>query len=263
MDFLVSTSDDVVGRDLFRSGSFDVSPMRAILGELRERSPDTCTWRVFLDVGANSSTTSVAAITWFGLESVIAVEPDPENFRLHELNLRLNDLTERSCAHRVALSNSEGELRLLRRGTTPAIIGWSSPPPSRDSNADVVAVPATTLDALLRNTGTDPSDIALVWMDVQGHDGQVLAESGSLLDAGTPMVVEFWPDALRGANGLEQLIAICARAIHDGDRLGRAVRAAPRSCTGAGRTGRRAVGGSLRRRAVRRPHPAPVRRSRG
>jgi Methyltransferase FkbM domain len=72
-------------------------------------------------------------------------------------------------------------------------------------------VPATTLDEILADAGLGAEDVGLVWMDVGGHEEEVLRGGASLLGAAVPIVVEI---RARTAPGIERLLAgLYSRAV--------------------------------------------------
>jgi hypothetical protein len=65
-----------------------------------------------------------------------------------------------------------------------------------ESARKVIQVRACRLDDLLSTEAVEPQDVALLWMDVQGHEKHVLDGAETLLHFGTPVVAEFWPYGL-------------------------------------------------------------------
>jgi hypothetical protein len=53
------------------------------------------------------------------------------------------------------------------------------------------------LDDVLRERGLPAEEIGLLWMDVQGHESEVLRGASGLLASGVPLVTELWPAGLR------------------------------------------------------------------
>jgi FkbM family methyltransferase len=129
---------------------------------------------LFLDVGANVGSYSLLAGGAVGAH-VIAVEPIPATFGKLLANIRLNDLAERIEARCCGLSDAEGELRFTSDDDTMNRIAL----PGED--VATVAVRVTTLDALC--AGRVP---AIIKIDVEGHERQVLAGGGETL--GSPGV---------------------------------------------------------------------------
>jgi hypothetical protein len=80
-----------------------------------------------------------------------------------------------------------------------------------------IDVEAVTLDGLAERGAIDPADTGLVWIDVQGHEGRVLAGARRLREAGVPFATEFAPDLLRDADNLALFLEHAAsfRAVVD------------------------------------------------
>ena len=80
-----------------------------------------------------------------------------------------------------------------------------------------MTVPLTTLD----EAGLDVSSAGLLWLDVEGHEQEVLEGAATLLERGVPAVLELIPRRLE----LEPLEALLARHytdvvdLREGDRL--------------------------------------------
>jgi hypothetical protein len=64
-------------------------------------------------------------------------------------------------------------------------------------------VDTVTLDGLVDDGRIDPAATGVVWVDVQGHEGRVLAGATRLREAGVPFAVEFVPDLLVEAGNLD------------------------------------------------------------
>lgn len=205
--FLVETSDNGVGRQLFVKGSrreFDtLEKVTTLAGDTRKRKGQT---RTFLDIGANIGTTVVTALCAFDFSDAVACEPWPRNFRLLRANLALNDVDERATTLRVAVSDREGSVSLAlhpaNSGAHRVLVDGGSPKPAA---YDETTVDAVTVDLLVERALLDPERVGLVWMDVQGHEAQVLLGATSLREVGAPVVLEFHPRLLRAASGLDRL----------------------------------------------------------
>jgi FkbM family methyltransferase len=204
--YLVSTNDTMLGRLTFQQREFDQDKLARVVELLRAEG-----WvyegSTFVDIGANVGVTTLPALTVFGFSRAIAVEPAAENLRLLRATLELNDLSHRVTVVDAAMSDREGEVELElcedncgdhRVRVRPAAGTFE------EERRPSVPVRALTLDALLETT----DDIGLLWIDVQGHEGQVLFGGGSLLRRGIPTVVEYWPYALDRAGGHDTLLRV-------------------------------------------------------
>jgi FkbM family methyltransferase len=205
--YLFSTTDKVMGPEIYASAAYDPEELRWALEYLSHPQRGG----LVLDVGANVGTTTIPMLTQYGASTVEAFEPGPLNFKLLRCNLVLNDLETRVIAKRVAISDQESHLRL-------ELCTWNSGDnrikavdnkweEMAESARPTVRVHALTLDDAIES----PADsVSLVWVDVQGHEAHVLAGASSLLKAKVPWVIEYWPYALTRAGGLERLHSLIA-----------------------------------------------------
>lgn len=210
--FLVSTRDKELGRTTFSKGTYELNIMRLALERLAsELGRDPVAGRVFLDVGANVGTTTVPAVTEFGASRVLAIEPSPEHFAFLRCNAILNGIEDWVTCVQAAASTTAGTLTLelsdINLGDNRVRVAVQSGDYHEERWA-TVTVPAAPLDAIVTDAEVDPSKIGLVWVDTQGHEGQVLASAPTLLAHRLPFVIEYWPYGLRRSDGLELLHSI-------------------------------------------------------
>lgn len=203
--FVVSTGDGGVGRTAFLSGA---NPEFAALDRaivlLRERG-QAQPGSVFVDVGANIGTTTVPALARHGFGRALAFEPEPENVPLLRANVALNGLDERVVVVPAAVSEAPGRSSFgrgthTRRGRRAGAGGLARRGDER------VEVDVVTLDESLATHAIAPEEVGLVWIDVQGHEGHVLAGAARLLAARPPVVVALRPRKLAKAGGRELLL---------------------------------------------------------
>lgn len=192
LTFLVSTADEAPGGRFFRTRSRQEFPVLARACERIDPGG------VFVDVGANVGTTTLAALERF--DRAIAVEAEPRNAALLRANAALNRLEDRVTVVEAACSSTHGEveLRLSRGHHGGHAVGRPK------AGEESLRVPAITLDELVANAGVAPADVGLVWMDVGGHEEEVLRGGASLLAARVPVVAEIRP---KTATGIERLLA--------------------------------------------------------
>jgi FkbM family methyltransferase len=172
--FVVPTWDDRVARKLFvarRRQEMKVLRCAIKILSARGRKPGG----TFIDVGANIGTTCLPALT-LGFERAIAIEPDIANARLLRANAELNGLADRLTVIEAAASDACGTLRLRRHPTNSGAHRIAS---------DGVPVRAVTLDDIL----VGEWNIGMLWIDVQGHEQEVLAGAREIARC-TPTVVE-------------------------------------------------------------------------
>lgn len=203
--YVVSTRDAGVGRAIFVTGTRPEFPaLERAVRLLREHglAPEGS---VFLDVGANIGTTTVPALTEHGFGSALVFEPEPRNLALLKANVALNGIDDRVEIVAAALSDAPRRAAFARgpqtRGGRPSGTG------SLDRRSDEhVEVDVVTLDEELARRGVAPADVGLLWVDVQGHEGHVLAGGRRLLASHTPVVCALRRRKLARAGGRERLL---------------------------------------------------------
>lgn len=204
---IVPTWDRTIARSVYTAGDWDpllVGSVFAALDEIGHPYRGT----TFLEVGANFGVYALPAVARFGFRRAIAYEPDPTAFRLLERNIVRNGLADRVVAHNAALSAAGGELTLSLGSTNAGdnrIVGNGTGPEDRET----VRVPARTIDDEVTAGRIPLPDLGLVWLDVQGHEGEVLAGGQSLMESDVPIVLEYCTSMMEPAvrRRLDELIA--------------------------------------------------------
>ena len=154
-----------------------VSLLRAML-----RSED-----VLVDVGAHIGWFSVIGSKLAG--HVVAMEPDPDNWRYLRANLRLNGC-ENVTAYQVAAGQADGHTRLYQsfehRGDHQlSVVG---------DRKDYKDVRVRSVDDVLAEAGKRATWVKL---DTQGSEAAILRGMRRTLDSRPRLVLEFWPRGLQ------------------------------------------------------------------
>lgn len=206
--YLLNTADKVISRKTFGWGNFEQDIMEEGLKLLEAAFGRSCVeGRHFVDVGANIGVTTIPAVKLFGAARAHAFEPDPANYALLQGNVAANGLEAEVAASRVAVSDVPGvallELSGLNSGDHRVrSLSASDQGAFGEATRTTIEIPVTTLDVYLHENKLPPQDVGVVWIDVQGHEGHVLAGASALVGAGTPVICEYWPYGLRRAGGL-------------------------------------------------------------
>jgi hypothetical protein len=74
-------------------------------------------------------------------------------------------------------------------------------------------VPSRRLDDVISSLGISTGDLSLVWVDTEGHEYRVLSGASSVLDAGIPILIEFWPERLHENGDCGSLVEMLAQRI--------------------------------------------------
>lgn len=194
--FYIATDDAVIGRSLYISGGFDREQQTAVLKLIPPLEG-----KMVLDIGANIGTSTVRFLN-AGAGHVVAVEPDPRNARLLRQNLAINGLTDRSTVVEAACGSHPGRGWMRLNATN---LG-----DHRLADSGDVPVTVTTLDAVVASTCQRPEDVALVWVDIQGHESEALALSSFLRQHLPALAVEITPSVAAESQHYAALLELLA-----------------------------------------------------
>jgi len=148
----------------------------------------------FLDIGANIGYFSALALEVLEGGRIIALEPDPENFRFLKQTIAANRARNVICVNKAA-ADRNGMLTLhtnsSNRGDNRLY--------SNDLAEGSVQVEVCTIDSLLESL--DISSIEFIKIDVQGFEGHVFKGMKRTLQQSVNLTLlsEFWPFGLRSA----------------------------------------------------------------
>jgi FkbM family methyltransferase len=198
-------SDRIIGKTIREKGAWEENTILKVKAFLKNDNEQ----RIFFDIGANIGTHSIFALQ-NGYTRAVCVEPDKTNFMLLRVNQIFNGLEDRCVNINAAVSSEISHVELALSTSNPGdhrIKLNLSESASSDQIAarHVVSVPTITLDSLLTTHHISPAEIALVWMDIQGYEGQALQAASTLVEANVAIVMEFWPFGLKANNGYELL----------------------------------------------------------
>lgn len=132
--------------------------------------------QVFIDVGAHIGLYTLRAARDVGSKGcVIAVEPDPQSYRILKDNIALNRL-DNVLVFNVALSDCSGE-KTFYACTDPSLSGFELQPKAR--LREVRTVKTMTLDELLRVSKIN--QVNWIKLDVEGAETNVLRGGKQML----------------------------------------------------------------------------------
>jgi FkbM family methyltransferase len=154
---------------------------------------------IVFDIGAHQAVVALMLARDAGESGhVVAVEAEPHNARVAAINRDLNGAGNLTVIHAAGAAAEEGFIwfaeGLNGKVDTQAVAGN-------------VTVPAVTIDGLAKEYGTPD----LVFVDVEGYEGQVLAgATDTLTNSSTSFVVEVHgPEALAVFDASSDAIADC------------------------------------------------------
>jgi FkbM family methyltransferase len=221
--FFVDPGDRVVGAWLMWHGGWQRREIDAAV-EVLLAAGRLQPGAAFIDIGAHIGTHTIYALCTGRFERAVAFEPEPRNARLLAMNLDANSMSERVVVVRKAAGATAGTatLHLHPRNTGAHAIDV---PPSVDGEASV-AVPMVRVEDELQALGVLPDTVALIWVDVEGYEPQVLAGLAGLIARSVPLAFEFTPSRY-SPDVKQRLAGLLARHYTTVHSLGRRDASAP------------------------------------
>jgi FkbM family methyltransferase len=204
--WILQAGDAAMLPSIINSGGFSNVELAAFFSLSKETFGETK--GVFLDIGANIGTTSLAATKNSRVSEVIAVESSGDNFARLQCNIYINKLHNKIHAVNVAVSDSIGSANVVISDVAPGDnrVRTDAQCPQ---NATTEKIETLTIDHLLSDR--DAAEFAFMWVDVQGYEYFVLNGAKNLIAGNKKMAVqiEFWPLGLRETQSLDLLCRFC------------------------------------------------------
>lgn len=199
--------DNCVGKHVFFKREYDVDKVQQLSDFLVESHYiDPHNPGLVLNVGANIGLLATALKYFSVFDDIVAFEPVPSNYELLKKNVLQNGLDDSIDCVNLALSSADGEVEMelsednygdhrVRRSDADGKYG--------ESQRATVTVTMNRLDTFMEKRYAS-SKVGLVWMDIQGHEGDFFIGAKDIILKGkVPTVTEFWPYGM-ARSGMKQ-----------------------------------------------------------
>jgi len=195
---------DCITRHIFRLGAHEPLLTRYLVEHIRLGPRD-----VALDIGANLGWYSVLLdrLSSPGAR-ILAFEPDPESFRLLNVNLQLNSVSSVTSLN-IALGEIPGSAELRRYNSNNN--GCHTLFAGGNSEGGVVSVPVDTAARIWEAEHLGERPLKFMKIDVEGYEYFVLKGAAGLLKRCECVVLEYTPDALQLAGVGDSALLDCLR----------------------------------------------------
>jgi len=202
LHWLLCMSDEEISREIFVQGLHEFRTFEKVL-----KISGLSQVSLLIDVGANIGEISLTAISRRLAARAVAIEPDSLNYELLKINAGLNAISQPDelQIHRVAAGTGSPQyLQMLKSANNYGDHQILSGRQESDTSP-------TMLDRIRNCRIDDLVDAdsvlgALLWIDVQGYETQVLAGASNLLRRGIGLVVEVSPRHLEVHSSLNSLL---------------------------------------------------------
>jgi FkbM family methyltransferase len=180
----VLNNDEGVGRGLLKHGAWQREDFATALRLIIERRGRV--GGVFVDVGANIGTHCLYAALCGRFERLIAIEPEPRNVALMRDNFSMNDLATKFDIVQKAVGDGTRTVYLDLHPADSGMHSVVNAPGDR-----TIGVELDTLPNILGGLDVNSDDVGFIWMDVEGHEFEVLKSMEGLLLNRTPIFFEY------------------------------------------------------------------------
>jgi len=192
---------DYIGRQIYQNGEYQRPLMRATMGYLRSRGllPEG---GVMIEVGANIGTHTIYASLEHDFERIISLEPDPRSFEFLEMNIALNNLSDKAEAFQVAAGSHNSLMKFKQEERNR---GFSRITSNNSSTVEMIEVEVVAIDDFLSKIQVMEKDINFFWIDVEGYELNVLKGMEKVLSSTPSICMEFSP-SLYSSDTQEELV---------------------------------------------------------
>lgn len=163
----------------------------------------------FCDIGANIGTTGI----YFKKKidnnvTILAFEPEFNNYKLLTINLMLNGLADISVAENCGMSECSGMQTIHTSKINP---GKSSILVDYGEEAEKIRM--VSLEEYIQEKDISAADIKYMWIDTEGFEPMVLSGAAAILEENSiPLFMEFNPFLWNAAGMYERLVDVLSKA---------------------------------------------------
>ena len=203
--FILLTNDDIISKEMYVKEEFDLKKLIKTLKFLNKKKKIENLY----DIGANLGVICIPAVKRGLVKKAFAIEAELHNFELLKTNVALNNLENKISIYNYALSNQDDqeiEMELaddnsgdhrIKNQVKFNIHG--------EENRKIVKVKTKKFDTLFNKTKQNND---LIWIDTQGYEPIILEGAKKLIESKAPIVIEFWPYALKRANLWDKMFEV-------------------------------------------------------
>jgi len=198
---IVFNVEDSISRSLFLYKKYHLDHVEKTIAFLQEQYGYKKGEGTMLDIGANNGVISIAMLSNGYMNQSIAIEPDPTNYSILLENAKLNNLYESMICLNVAASDSKSSLDFELSADNYGDHRIRNDQDISDqlelyqeTVRQIITVPSDTLDNILEGIESKfKTNIALIWVDIQGHEGFAFEGAKKIFSKDIPVVSEIWP----------------------------------------------------------------------
>lgn len=183
----------VIGRHLLTKGHWHREHVDKVISLLEDHNIEI-TGKIACDIGANIGTQTIYLHKANIFSKILAIEPDPNNFKLLSFNIEINNLTAQTSLVNAAVGSEADTMPLyLNSGFTDG--GHSLLP--REGLTEQVNVRVIQLATAFKEAAINPEDIGFCWIDTEGFDHICVSQILDIVGDNVPVFTEI-SESFRG-----------------------------------------------------------------
>jgi FkbM family methyltransferase len=196
--------DKAVGKHIYFRRYYDVEEVKHTVQLLVDNGYiDAHQPGIVINVGANIGLITLALMRHSIFEHAIAFEPVPSNYEIHVKNITQNGYSEDVECLQMAVSSYDGENEMELSGENfgdHRVKISAKNGHFHEEQREIVNVMVGKLDSLIAQGKFEDERPGLIWMDIQGHDGDFYKGAKEVISHyHVPVIGEFWPYGINRA----------------------------------------------------------------
>ncbi|MDA8524459.1 FkbM family methyltransferase [Alphaproteobacteria bacterium] len=181
----------VIGRHLMTKGHWHREHVDIVIGLLKQHDIEIV-GKIACDIGANIGTQTIYLHKVEVFSKILAIEPDPNNFKLLSFNIEINNLGTRTSLINAAISRTPGIMPLY---LNPGFTDGGHSLLKKEGLSEQVDVRVIRMKTAFNEAEINPKDIGFCWIDTEGFDlecvSQILETAGNKVPVFTEVSEKF------------------------------------------------------------------------
>ena len=179
LSYVATSADNIIMRRMFvNRGNWAAGSIKRFQELSKQYYDVDDSAGYFLDLGANIGTTGIYFTSKLAPNlKLLAFEPDAENFKLHRVNLILNDMEDKATVVNCGLGDKFDEMTMYKDIRNPG----ANSIVKVDKNKPCETIKIIPLDVYLAENKIAASEVKYIWIDTEGFEAKVLLGAKNLL----------------------------------------------------------------------------------
>jgi FkbM family methyltransferase len=176
----------VIGRHLMTKGHWHREHVDIVISLLKQHDIEIV-GKIACDIGANIGTQTIYLHKVEVFSKILAIEPDPNNFKLLSFNIEINNLGTRTSLINAAISRTPGIMPLY---LNPGFTDGGHSLLKKEGLSEQVDVRVIRMETAFNEAEINPQDIGFCWIDTEGFDLECVSQILEIAGNKVPVFTE-------------------------------------------------------------------------